>query len=44
MELAFLGKKKMAGKKDEVPPTVDLGLGETPCQLFGAEKWRERKQ
>ncbi len=24
----FLGKKKMAGKKDEAPPTVDLGLGE----------------
>ena len=23
----FLGKKKMAGKKDEVPPTVDLGRG-----------------
>ena len=23
----FLGKKKMAGKKDDVPPTVDLGRG-----------------
>ncbi len=31
----FLRKKKIAGKKDEVSPIIDLGLGDLPASILG---------